>query len=216
MKTERAKITLTLDEAMRRNLFFFSNPVLIQGLALTPVAAAAVSLKVAVMLSVVAFVLIIPTRLLGDLLIGLVAKNLRPLVYAVISAGCFIPALMLVSFLFGTDARGPENYLALLVVDGIVLSRSEIQVREGFGKALKNGFLTAFGFSMVLVLVGSLREILADGKIYGYTLTGRGAFPIASTIAGGFIVVALLSALLQWAGAVYKRAAIGGAKLEDE
>ena len=216
MKPERAKITLTLDEAMRRNLFLFNNPVLIQGLALTPVVAAAVSLKVALILSIVAFVLIIPTRILGDLLIGIVPKNLRPLVYAVISSACFIPAFMLVMFLFGADARGPENFIALLVVDGIVLSRSEIQAREGIGKSLKNGFLTALGCTLVLVLVGSIREILAEGKILGFAIAKSGAFPIASTIAGGFIIVALLSALLQWAGAMYKRAAVGGAKTEDD
>lgn len=215
MKQERAKITLTLDESMRRNLFFFNNPVLIQGLALTPVVAAAVSLKTAVMLSVVAFVLIVPTRVAGDLLIGFVAKRLRPLVYAVISAIFFVPALMLVTFLFGIEARGPENYLMILVVDGIVLSRSEIPAREGAGRAFKNGILTALGLAFAISLVGSIREILSVGTIYGIKLSSEGSFPIAGTVAGGFIIVALLSALLQWGGALYKRSASGGVQTND-
>ena len=209
---KKAKATLTLDEAMRYNLILFNNPVLIQGLALTPVVAAAISLQVACILSFMAFVLIIPTRVAGDLLIGYVAKNLRPMVYALISSLCFIPALMLAELIFGQAVRGPENYLILLVADGIVLSRSEIPAREGIGKALANGFLTSLGFSVVLCLVGSLRELLSSGKIWGYSLFEVVHIPVASSVAGGLIIVALLSALLQWLGTLYKRLISGGIK----
>lgn len=197
---------------MRHNLILFNNPVLIQGLALTPVVAAAVSLRVACILSFVAIVLIVPTRVAGDLLIGHVAKNLRPMIYALISSLCFIPALMLAELLFGQAVRGPENYLVLLVTDGIVLSRSEIPAREGIGKALGNGILTALGFSMVLCLVGTIRELLSIGKIWGVTLLENIHIPITSTIFGGLLIIALLSALLQWVGALYKRLVSGGVR----
>ena len=209
---KKSRATLSLDEAMRHNLILFNNPVLIQGLALTPVVAAAVSLRVACILSFVAIVLIVPTRVAGDLLIGHVAKNLRPMIYALISSLCFIPALMLAELLFGQAVRGPENYLVLLVTDGIVLSRSEIPAREGIGKALGNGILTALGFSMVLCLVGTIRELLSIGKIWGVTLLENIHIPITSTIFGGLLIIALLSALLQWVGALYKRLVSGGVR----
>jgi Na+-transporting NADH:ubiquinone oxidoreductase subunit NqrD len=215
MRQARAKINRTRDEAMRHNLVVFNNPVLIQGLALTPVVAAASSLKTSVMLCFVAPILIIPTRFLGDLLIGFVAKNLRPFVYAVISALCFIPAIMLVSFVFGQDARGAESYIALMVVDGIVLSRSEIPAREGPAASLRNGLFTALGLDAVLVITGILREIIGVGRIWGVTLIKKAPLPVAATVAGGFILAAILSALVQWFGAAHKRAGAGGAQANE-
>ena len=209
---KKTRATLTLDEAMRHNLILFNNPVLIQGLALSPVVAAAVSLRSACILSVVSLVLIVPTRVAGDLLIGYVAKNLRPMVYALISSLCFIPALMLAELIFGQAVREPENYLLLLVTDGIVLSRSEIQAREGVGRALGNGVLTAVGFGLVLCLVGSIRDLLANGSLWGIVIYEGFRVPIATTVAGGLLITALLSALLQWLGAVYKRFISGGVK----
>ena len=208
----KSRTTLSLDEAMRHNLILFNNPVLIQGLALTPVVAAAVSLKTACILSVVAAILIVPTRVAGDLLIGYVAKNLRPMIYAILSSLCFVPALLLAELIFGLAVRGPENYLLLLVVDGIVLSRAEIPAREGIGRALGNGILTALGFSLVLCLVGSVRDLLSNGKIWDLTIHTGIQVPIASTVVGGLLITAMLSALLQWLGTVYKRFISGGVK----
>jgi len=209
---KKTRATLTLDEAMRHNLILFNNPVLIQGLALTPVVAAAVNLRVACILSFVSLMLIVPTRVTGDLLIGYVAKNLRPMVYALISSLCFIPTLMLAELIFGQSVREPENYLLLLVTDGIVLSRSEIPAREGVGRALGNGVLTALGFGLVLCLVGGIRDLLANGRLWDIVVYESFQVSIASTVAGGLLITALLSALLQWLGAVYKRFVSGGVK----
>lgn len=211
-KDSKRKIRFTLDEAMRRNLIVFNNPVLVQGLALTPVVAATTSLKSAVILSLVAFILIIPTRFLGELLIGIVPRNLRPMVYSLIAAVCYIPAVLVAAYLFGTDvAAYGGNFVPMLVVDGIVLSRTEIPAREGVGQSLRNGFLTALGLAVVMLLVGAGRELLATGRIWGIPVLQQGPLVIAGTVAGGFLLVALLAALLQWGEAAYKRAR-GGAR----
>lgn len=216
MNKKTKKVSFTLDEAMRRNLLIFSNPVLVQGLALTPVVAATTSLKSAVILSLIAFVLIVPTRFIGELTVGLVPRNLRPMLYAVIAAGFYVPALLLAVYLFGADvAAYGGNFVPMLVVDGIVLSRAEIPVREGVGQALRNGFLTALGLTIVMIIVGITRELLATGKIWGIEILTAGPLVIAGTVAGGFLLVSLLAAFVQWGGAAYKRLRMGGVK-EDE
>lgn len=201
---------------MRRNLLFFNNPVLVQGLALTPVVAATTSLKSAVILSVIAVVLIVPTRFVGELTVGIVPRNLRTMVYAIVAALCYVPALMLATYLFGTDVGAyGGNFVPMLVADGIVLSRAEIPVREGVGGALRNGFFTALGTSVVMVLVGITRELLSTGKIWGVAVVEKGPLAIAGTVAGGFMLVALLAALLQWFEALYKRSRMGGVGDDD-
>lgn len=217
-ETQRRKtsIALPLDEAIRRDQLFLNNPVLIQGLALTPVVAAATSLKNAVVLSVVAILLITPVRLLGDLLYERVPVRLRAMTYAIFAAILFIPAAIIVQSMYGIDAYGPGMFVPLLAIDRIVLVRSEINSREGTPNAIRNGLTTSFGLSFVLLLCGALREFLGEGRLLGYQiLTSGGILGVMSTAAGGFILVALLSALMQAIVSAYRKARTGGAVSHD-
>ena len=215
-RRRKTSIALPLDEAIRRDQIFLNNPVLIQGLALTPVVAAATSLKNAAVLSVVAILLITPVRLLGDLLYERVPVRLRAMTYAILAAVFFIPAAIIAQSLYGIDAYGPGMFVPLLVVDRIVLVRSEINSREGTPGAIRNGLTTSFGLAMVLLLCGALREFLGEGSLLGYQILASGGFlGVMSTAAGGFILIALLSALMQSIVSAYRKARSGGGVTHD-
>ncbi len=207
----KTSIALPLDEAIRRDQIFRNNPVLMQGLALTPVVAAATTLKNAAVLCVAALLLITPVRLLGDLLYERVPVRLRTMAYCLFSSLFFIPAAVILQSLFGTDAYAPGLFVPLFVFDRIVLVRSEINSREGTRNAIYNGLTTTLGLSLVLVLTGALRELLGEGRLWGYAVLPAGSsLSVLSTAAGGFILVALLSALMQWIVAAYRKSRTGG------
>lgn len=219
-KRERAvrlktRIALPLDEAIRRDMVFLSNPVLIQGLALTPAIAAATTFKNALVLSYFALALITPVRVLCDLLYARLPVRLRTLCYALVAAVLFIPAAMLASLLFGTDAYGPGIFAPLLVVDRIVLSRSEILSRETAPVAARNGLLTTLGAALVFLFCGALRELLTTGTLYGARLLPAGPLPVAGTVPGGFILIALLAAFMQTIVNLYRRSRMGGVRTDD-
>ncbi|MEG2233870.1 MAG: Rnf-Nqr domain containing protein [Oscillospiraceae bacterium] len=205
-----SSLALPLDAAMRRDLIFFNNPVLMQGLALTPAIAASTTLKNAVVLSLAVLILITPVRVIGDLLYHSVPSRLRMMTYAIIAAALYIPAALVISMIFGPDAHRPGMFLPLLVVDGVMLSRAEIPSREGVGYAVRNGLMTSVGVSLVLIIVGALRELLGDGKLWENQIFANAPLKIAATVAGGFIIVALLSAAVQAIANRYKRARLGG------
>lgn len=207
-------LSLSLEEAMRRDLVFVNNPVLAQGLALTPVVAAASTLKNAMALIVMALLLITPVRTLGEALAKSAPGRLRVIIYALISGVMYIPALLITNAILGAGAVGAGIYLPALVVDGIVLSRSEIPAREGVGTALRNGFKTTLGLAAALIVSGALREALGEGKLLGRVIFASAPLPIEATVAGGFITAALLAALLQWGAALYKNSRTGGASGE--
>ncbi|MEG1558006.1 MAG: Rnf-Nqr domain containing protein [Oscillospiraceae bacterium] len=212
-KKKRTRLSLSFEEKLNRDLVLASNPVLIHGLALAPVIAASVSLKNALILSLAAFILIIPTRFIGDLFVGIVPFRLRPMFYSFISALLFIPTIIAVDRIFGVSVVAVGIYLPMLVVDNIVLSRAEIPSREGPLEALRNGILTSIGLSLVLIIVGAVREFLDTGKLYGIELLKSGGpLAIAGTTAGGFILVALLAALFQYSINMYKRWRYKGAR----
>lgn len=205
-KFDSQRLILSTGERLRKDLIFINNPVLVGGLALAPIIAAAVTLRNAAMLSVMVFVLLIPTRFIGNLLVGFVPQRLRAMVYALIASLLYLPGLMLLLCILDVRAANLGIYLPMLVVDSIIIARTEIPQRESIGESLKNGILTAFGFSLAVVVTGAIREILGFGRIWGIGILKGAPVPIASTTVGGFIVVALLAAMLQALSSVIKRA----------
>ncbi len=207
MKPNRQnKVSLPLNEAIKRDLVFFYNPILIQGLALTPAIAATTTLKNSVILSIAIFLIVTPTRLLSELLLSwLKVPRIRAVVYVMISGIIYIPAFLLLDSLFGTDIVGPGIYLPMLAVDGLVISRFELPTRESAWLALKNGLNTSLGAAIVLLLLGAVREILSLGTIYGVILTENPLLSSAGTIPVGIILVAVFAAAFQCAVGIYKR-----------
>ena len=206
----RPGLSLSLEQALRRDLVLLNNPVLAQGLALTPVVAAATSARNALVLSVMGLLLITPVRVLGELLTRRTPGRMRVMIYALISGAVYIPALLVTNAIFGAGAIGAGIYLPVMVVDGIVLVRAEINASEGGAQSLRNGLATSLGLALTLLLCGGVRELLGDGKLLGGMVFSSAPLPIMTTAAGGFITAALFAALLQWLGAAYLRARTGG------
>lgn len=205
-RKRRSRLTLTTQQRFERDLLFSNNPVFVAGLGLAPVVGAAVSLRYALIICLAMLVILTPTRVLGNLFVGIVPQRLRPMVYALFSAALYIPALWLVYRFFNMEVSYIGIYLPMLVLDSIVLSRSEIPRRERFFESIGNGIKTTIGFCVAICAVGALREILGSNRILGVRLNMPFSIPILSTTAGGFIVVALLAAFVQWAVAGLKRA----------
>ena len=207
MKPNRqSRVGLPLNAALKHDLIFFNNPVLIQGLALTPAIAATTTLKNALILSLALLVLVAPTRVLTETLLHYAKlPRMRGLIYALVAAAVYIPAYRLIYMTFGYDASGPGIYLPMLAIDGLVISRFELPARETPLLALKNGLLTTLGASLVLLVLGVVRELLGSGTLYDVQILQSAPLPVAGTIAGGFIAAALFAALFQWFAGIYKR-----------
>lgn len=212
IKRKSQRLILPVEERLRREIIFINNPVLVEGLALAPVIAAAVTLRNAVMLSVMILGLTIPTRFFGNLLIGYIPQRLRAMIYALMACICYIPGYMLLSWIFGVRVINLGIYLPMLVVDSILISRTEIPQREPVAESLLNGIRTAFGFAVAVSLVGAVREITGSGSIWGIMILETAPIPIIATATGGFIAVAVLCAVFQHFISMTKRAVYRGTK----
>jgi len=212
LNEKNQRLILSTEERLRKELVFVNNPVLVEGLALAPVIGAAVSARNAAMMSLMILTLLIPTRFIGNLLIGFLPQRLRAMFCAFIACGCYIPGYMMLSSLFGVRVASLGIYLPMLVVDSIIISRTEIPQRETVFDSIANGIRTAFGFAFAIMLVGAVREIVGLGRIWGIEVLNRPPLPIAATAAGGFIAVALLAAVLQNFISMAKRTIYRGAR----
>ena len=89
-------------------------------------------------------------------------------------------------------------FLPLIVVNCIILARAEaFASKNTVLHSAADGIGMGIGFTLALTLIGSIREILGNGTIFGATVFGASFKPMLLLIlpAGGFIVYGLLLAL---------------------
>ena len=196
------------DKYAHHDRVFLNNPVVMQGMGLAPLVVLATSGKNAVMLAVAVLLLLTPSRLLACLLSRAVPlrdeqpaaeeleKKLLPrgLIYCGSAAVVYLGMYPLLNRLFGVNLLGLGVYLPLLTIEPLLIYRFG-RVQERPRKAISKGLRITVGYALILLLVGCVREFLAQGSLFGVALSIRAPLPMASMPAGGFIVLGVLCAV---------------------
>ncbi len=213
-EVQRSRLMLNTEEAQQNDFLFFNNTVLMQGLALTPVIAAATTLENAVILAIAGAVLIIPTRILGDVTVGRIKTRLRIIFYTVLSALIMVPDMIFLSRWFKGSFVSVGLYVPLLFVDGAVTWRASVAQREGTRHVFRNAVSTALGYAFAICLTGTVREILGKGTVWGVQIFGKAPFTVASMVPGGFLITAVIAAGWQGITRFFKKIIFSGGKSE--
>ena len=93
-------------------------------------------------------------------------------------------------------------YIPLIVVNCIILGRAEAYASKNPPLlSLFDGLGMGLGFTIALVIVGSIRELLGAGSIFGFSLPGNFE-PIAFFVRapGAFLVLAVVVAIMNAVG----------------
>lgn len=86
-------------------------------------------------------------------------------------------------------------YIPLIVVNCIILGRAEaFASKNGFVKSAVDGLGMGLGFTGALCIIGSIREILGAGTIFGYPVFGEAFQPMTIMILppGAFLTLGLI------------------------
>ena len=86
-------------------------------------------------------------------------------------------------------------FIPLIVVNCIIMARAEaFASRNGVFSSLIDGLGMGVGFTISLIVLGGVREILSNGTIFGISLFGQAYQPVLMMLLppGAFIVLGLL------------------------
>lgn len=89
-------------------------------------------------------------------------------------------------------------YIPLIVVNCIILGRAEsYAAKNSIGLSLFDGIGMGLGFSVALTIIGTFRELLGAGSIFGFKVTPESFEPISIFILapGALFTLAMLTAL---------------------
>ncbi len=197
---------------MKKSSFFFAhlreglivqNPVLIQLLGMCPTLAMSSSMDKAIGMGLAATAVLICSNVMISLLRRFIPKEVRIAAYIVIIAGFVTAVQMLMQAYLPSLYEALGTFLALIVVNCIILARAESFASKN--KPLPSawdGVCMGLGFTFALTLLSFGRELIGNGTLFGYDIPffTEHYTPMALLTAapGAFIALGALIALVTW------------------
>lgn len=175
------------------------NPVLVLVLGTCPTLATTTSVSTAIGMGIAAAIVLICSNILISLLRKIIPDSVRIPCYIVVIAGFVSVVQMLVQAYFQDlyDALGV--YLPLIVVNCIILGRAEMFAsKHSVGESALDGIGMGIGFTLTLVVMATLREVIGAGTFAGIPVPFFSSYniPILTQTPGGFFIFGCLIALV--------------------
>ena len=175
------------------------NPVLVLLLGACPTLATTTGVISALAMGIAATAVLICSNIVISMLRKVIPDKVRIPCYIVVIAGFVSVVQMLMQAYFPDLYDMLGVYLALIVVNCIILGRAEMFARKnGVIDSALDGIGMGLGFTLALVLMGSIREIIGAGSWAGIELTALKPYAVSIMTAapGGFLVFGCLIALV--------------------
>lgn len=183
-----------------KNGLIDQNPTLVLLLGMCPTLATSTSLTNAIGMGLAATAVLICSNFVISALRKLIPDKIRIAAFVVIIAGfvtavdyllqAYVPAL--------SDSLG--MFIPLIVVNCIILARAEaFASKNGVLRSALDGLTMGMGFTMALMIVSFIRELLSAGTLFDIRVLPE-SFPSIGIMAqppGGFFTLGIVIAAMQ-------------------
>lgn len=190
---------LTLDTFLQG--IWRENPVLVMMLGMCPTMAVTNSLRNALAMGLATLFVLIGSNALVSMLRSLVPGTVRIATYIVIIASFTTVVDYAIQAISLTLYGALGAFIQLIVVNCIILGRAEaFASRRPLLHTVVNAGGVGIGFTLGLVMLGGVRELLGSGTLLGFPVFGANFQPwvIMLLPPGGFFVLGAWLLLLNW------------------
>lgn len=186
------------------------NPIFRLALGLCPFLAVSTSIQNAIGMGVAAtFVLLCSNTIISIIRKGVPPKIRIPIFIVVIAT--FVTIADMVMHAYQPNLHKSLGiFVPLIVVNCIILGRAEaFASRNGLWYSIMDAIGMGIGFTLSLVAIAAIRELLGDGKLMGFPILPQSFEPVILMILapGAFITMGLMLGGLNIIDARRKRAA---------
>ena len=172
-----------------------NNPTFVQLLGMCPTLAVTTSAVNGLGMGLSATAVLVFSNLVISLLRKIIPQKIRIASYIVIIAG-FVTVIDLLLQAYLPDlSKALGAFIPLIVVNCIILARAEsFASKNGPVASMADGLGIGVGFTVALVIIASVRELLGNGSIFGITILGGWYQPVTMAVLapGAFIIFGLL------------------------
>ncbi|MFP4055048.1 MAG: electron transport complex subunit RsxE [Phycisphaerae bacterium] len=191
------------------------NPVYRQLLGMCPVLAVTNTIKGALTMSGAVLFVLFCANVLVSLIRGLLKPHLRILVFTLtIATFVTIVDRFLAAYMYDMSKQlGP--YIPLIIVNCIIICRCEVCAsKQGLGPAAADAVGQSVGFTLALLSISMVRELLGTGKLFAkmpleMTFLADAGWPnwvIMILPPGAFLTLGVLLGVVNWIGMARNKA----------
>lgn len=184
-----------------------NNPTLVQFIGMCPTLAVTTSVVNALGMGVAVIAVLTCSNLLISLLRKIIPDQVRIAAYVVIISGFVTAVDLLLKAYMPAISKSLGLFIPLIVVNCLILARAEAFASKNAPlAAVCDGVAMGAGFTIGLVIIGFIRELLGTGKVFagsdgtgGIALFGAGYSPATIFIlpAGAFLTLGFVVAAVQ-------------------
>lgn len=187
-----------VDERLHREFvkgIWKENPVFVAVLGMCPMLAVTNSAINGLAMGLASTFVLVGSSLLVSALRGVIPRQVRISAYIIIIATFVTLVDMILKAMAPEIHKELGAFIALIVVNCLILGRQEaFASKNPVRYALVDAAGMALGFTIALVMLGGLREILGNGSLFGVRLFGPTFEPWVIMILppGGFLMLGLM------------------------
>lgn len=182
-----------------KNGLIDENPTFTQVLGMCPTLAVTTSAVNGLGMGLATTAVLILSNFVISLLRKVIPSKIRIPAYIVIIASFVtIVGMLLKAYVPALDAA-LGLFIPLIVVNCIILARAEsFASKNGPIASIGDGIGMGLGFALALTILGSIRELLGNGSIFGFSLFGASFQPALIMILppGAFLALGMILALI--------------------
>ncbi len=177
------------------------NPVFVQVLGMCPVLAVTNSATNALAMGLATAFVLLMSNTLVSLLRSFIPKQVRIATYILIIA-TFVTIVDYALAAISLELyRALGAFISLIVVNCLILGRAEaFASRHGVGLAILDALGMGGGFTLALLCLGGVRELLGSGSLFGIAVLPAAFEPWVVMVlpSGGFFTLAGWLLLINW------------------
>ncbi len=195
------------------------NPVFVMMLGLCPVLAVTNSVENSLAMGAASIFVLVCSNALVSALRNFIPKQVRITSYIIIIA----TFVTLVDYIIQAVSLDLYNklgaFIQLIVVNCLILGRAEAYAsKNSFTKSVVSSLGMGLGFTLALVMLGAVRELLGAGQLLGYQIFSSNFEPWVVMILppGGFIVLGSWLLLINYIEQQHNEKIIGADELIEQ
>ena len=178
------------------------NPVLVQVLGMCSTMAITTSFFNGLGMGVSVLIILTLSNIFISLLRKIIPNEVRIACYIVVIAGFVTCVDLLLKAFVPALSNSLGVFIPLIVVNCIILGRAEgFASKNGVGASAVDGICQGIGYTVVLVIMCTVRELLGAGTLMGIQIMPASYTPALMLVlpVGGFLCLGTLIAVMQWA-----------------
>ena len=178
------------------------NPVLVQLLGMCSTMAITTSISNGIGMGISVLIILTLSNIFISLLRKIIPNEVRIACYIVVIAGFVTIVDLCLQAFFPAIAKSLGVFIPLIVVNCIILGRAEAFANKSSVLASAvDGICQGIGYTIVLVIMCAVRELLGNGTLLGYQIMPASYTPALMLVlpVGGFLCLGTLIAVMQWA-----------------